>query len=70
MWAKGSRLRNSQGSGCGPSGLTFTQVRVSFEVPLPLGYNVSYSPGEEKNFVSIWYLYRILEGVDGFNYKC
>lgn len=49
---------------------TFTQVCASFEVPLLLVYNFSYSPGEKKNVGSIWYLHRILEGVDGFNYKC
>lgn len=64
------QARNSQGSECGPWGFTFTQDCASFEVPLLLGYNFSYSPGEKKNLVSIWYLYRLLEGVDGFNYKC
>ena len=51
-------------------GPAFTQVCASLEVSLLLVYNFSYSPGEKKNVVSIWYLHRILEGVDGFNYKC
>lgn len=51
-------------------GLTFTQVCASSEVPLLLVYNFAHSPGGKKNVVSIWYLHRILEGVDGFNYKC
>lgn len=50
--------------------LTSTRVCASLQVPLLLVCNFSYSPGEKKNVASIWYLHRILEGVDGFNYKC
>lgn len=44
-----------------------TQVCASLEVSVQF-FRILQE--EKKNVVSIWYLHRILEGVDGFNYKC